>query len=119
MADGISVLGNYESTGWTRCNSGTTIIQPQTAEGVTFPSSVTQVTVLDGFQVDRFMAQTTAAVTVNGAKNAILSGLTISNTPAVANSYGINVISGGEATVTRGRIDAGAGTSESIAVRSV
>jgi hypothetical protein len=71
------------------------------------------------FKVDRFNAPTTAAITVDGAKSVILSGLTISNTPAVTISYAINLINKAEATITRGRIDAGAGSVESIGVRSV
>ena len=69
MADGVTVLGNYESTNWTRCAANTTtVIQPQTPEGVTFPAAVGTVaatTVLDGFRVDRFNAATTAGITVD------------------------------------------------------
>jgi len=119
MANGVSVLGSYEATNWNRCGNITTTIRPQTAEGVTFPSTVQKTTVLDGFRVDRFQAPTTSAVTVNGAKGAILSNLTVSNTPNVMSSYAINVVNGGDATITKGRIDAGNGSVESIAVRAV
>jgi hypothetical protein len=119
MVDGVSVLGSYEASNWTRCGGITTAIQPQTAAGVLFPSTIAKVTVLDGFLIDRLQAQTTAAVTVDGGKNAILSGIRIQNNVSVTNSYGVNVINGGEATMTRSRIDAGTGTSESIGVRSV
>ncbi len=119
MANGVSVLGRYESTTLTRCNNSTTVIQPGTAAGVTFPASVQTATVLDGFRVDRFQANTTAGVTIDGAKGAVLNDITISNTPGVQNSYGVNVINGAEATITKGRIDAGNGSQSSIGVRSV
>ena len=120
MANGVSVLGNYESTTWSRCASfTTTVIQPKTPAGVTFPAAVNTVTVLDGFRIDRFNSPTTAAVTLDGATNAILSTLTINNAPSVTNSYAINLINGAQATITQGRIDAGTGSAESIAVRSV
>ena len=119
MANGVSVYGKYESTTWARCANSTTVIQPQTAAGVTFPSSVVATTVLDGFKIDRFNSTTTAGVTVDGAKNVVLSDISIVNTPAVINSYAVNVINGGQATVARSHIDAGAGTAESIGVRAV
>ena len=119
MANGVSVLGNYESLTWTRCNNSTTILQPQTAQGVTFPNTITKTTALDGVKVDRFQATTTSGVTVDGGKGALLSNVTINNAPSVTSSYAVNVINGGDATITGSRLDAGAGTSESIGVRSV
>ncbi|HXK19534.1 MAG TPA: hypothetical protein VNG33_17110 [Polyangiaceae bacterium] len=121
MANGVSVVGRYESTTWTTCPGSTTVIQPQAAAGVTFPSSVTSPTVLGGFRVDRFNvgAGTTAGVTVDGAKNASLTDITINNLPAVDNSYAVNVINGGQASVTKSHIDAGNGSVESIGVRAV
>ena len=119
MADGVGVVGSYESTNWTQCNNLTTTIAPQTPEGVTFPAAVQKTTALDGFVVNRFNATTTSGVTVNGAKGAILSNVTINNTPTVTSSYGVNVVNGGAATITRSHIDAGIGTSEAIGVRSV
>lgn len=120
MKDGISVLGNYEGLGGTRCGaSTTTTIQPQTPEGVTFPAAVVKATVLDGFRIDRFQAPTTAGVTVNGAKGALLSNVTIIQSPQnVTTSYGVNVINGGDATISGSRIDAGSGSVESVGVRS-
>lgn len=119
MANGVSVYGKYESASWTRCSNSTTALQPQTASGVTFPSAITLTTVLDGVKIDRFSAGTTAGVTVDGAKNVILSDVSITNTPAVSNSYAVNVINGGQATIARSHIDAGAGSVESIGVRAV
>lgn len=122
MANGVSVLGNYESTLWSRCalNSNTvTVLQPKTPEGVTFPNTVVKTTVLDGFRVDRFNSPTTAGVTVDGAKSAIISFVTVNNAPGVMNSYGVDVKNGGEVTITKDRIEAGTGSTESIGVRSV
>jgi hypothetical protein len=120
MANGISVLGNYERTTWTRCNAfTTTVIQPRTPEGITFPATVTATTVLDGFRIDRWNSATAAGVTVDGAQNVILSNLAIQNTPTVMSSYGVNVVNGGDVTIARSRIDAGNGSVESIAVRSI
>lgn len=119
MADGVSVLGRYESTTLSRCNNSTTVIQPRTPEGVTFPASVQSPTVLDGFRVERFQANTTAGVTIDGAKGALLNDITINNTPGVQNSYGVNVVNGAEATISKGRIDGGNGSMATIAVRAV
>lgn len=119
MADGVSVLGNYESVNWTRCTNSTTTIRPQTTAGVTFPAAVQKTTVLDGFRIERFQGMTTSGVTIDGAKNAILSNLAIQNAVSVSNSYGVNVVNGGDVLITKSRIDAGTGTAESIGVRSV
>lgn len=122
MANGVSVLGNFESTLWNRCANNTntvTAIQTQVATGVLFPAAVQKPTSLDGFRVDRYQGVTASAITVDGAKNAILSNIQTGMGPAATNSYGVNVINKGEATVTQSRIDPGQGTSESIGVRSV
>jgi hypothetical protein len=119
MANGVSVYGKYQSASWGRCANSTATLQPQTAAGVTFPSSVTKTTVLDGFKIDRLNAATTAGVTVDGAKGVILSDVSVTNAVTVANSYGVNVINGASATVTRSHIDAGTGSVESIGVRAI
>ncbi|MBK8252785.1 MAG: hypothetical protein IPK82_08970 [Polyangiaceae bacterium] len=124
MSNGVSVLGNYESTTWNRCNNSTTVIQPQTAEGVTFPATVQKTTVLDGFKIDRFNSGPnggTAGITVNGAVNVIISNVGVPELGAVntLNSYGVNMINGADAIITKSRIDAGLGSSESIGVRVI
>jgi hypothetical protein len=119
MANGISVYGNYETGGWTRCTTSTTVIQPGTAEGVLFPAAVASTTVLDGFRVDRHTSTTTAGVTLDGATQAVLSNLVISNTPSVTSSYGVNLINGAAALITASSIFAGNGSAVSIGVRSV
>jgi len=119
MADGISVYGNYETGGWTRCTGSTTVIQPGTAEGVLFPAAVASTTILDGFRIDRHTSATTAGVTLDGATRAVLSNIVINNTPTVTNSYGVNMINGAAALITASSIFAGSGSAVSIGVRSV
>jgi hypothetical protein len=119
MADGISVYGRYESTGWTRCPTSTTVIAPVSATGVTFGTAITSHAVLGGFRIDRATSATTSAVTVDGAVGVTLVDITISNTPVVSSSYGVNLIHGAEATITRSTILGGTGSAESIGVRSV
>ncbi len=122
MADGVNVLGSYEATTWTQCGGLTTTIQPKTGAGVTFPNTVKKSTTLGSFQIDRFNTANTAAITVDGAKLATVTTCLVSfiqNNQVVTNSYGINVINGGDLTVTRSRVEASLGTSESIALRSV
>jgi len=120
MADGISVYGNYESTTWTRCSGATmTLLRPPSAQGVRFDSSISQPTVLDGFRIDRASAATTAAVTLDGARNVILSDLTITNNVTAQVSYGVDLRSGAEALITRSLVTAGTGTVRSAGVHSL
>ena len=118
MADGIHVYGGYESTTWTRCGAPTTI-QTGTATGVLFDDSISNTTVLDGFIINRASTSTTAGVTVDSANNVVLSNLEISNTPAVASSYGINLINQADALITRVSVFGGNGTAETIGIRSI
>ncbi|MCC6523322.1 MAG: hypothetical protein IT373_11715 [Polyangiaceae bacterium] len=119
MANGVSVLGSYESSNWNRCGNLTTTLAPPTGLGVSFTNAVQTTTVLDGFQIDRFLASTTAAVTVDGATGVILSWLRIQNLPSVTNSYGVDVANGAEAVIARSYVDGGTGTGETIGIRSV
>jgi hypothetical protein len=119
MSNGISVYGRYESTNWARCPNSTTTIVPASPLGVQFGSSISTATALGGFTVNRAMATTTSGVTVDGATQVTLVDVTVNNTPTVTNSYGINLINGAAATITRSVIWGGFGTSESIGVRSV
>jgi Putative metal-binding motif len=76
MRNGIDVLGGYESTAWTRCSSSITRLLPQTARGVYFPPSIATRTILDGFTIDA-PSQTTAGVTLEGARGVLLSNLRV------------------------------------------
>ena len=119
MANGIDVNGSYERTTWTRCSNITTGIQPASGEGVKFGTAVTVRTGLDGFRIDRANTNTTAAVTVDGATNAVLSHLQIENTPSVVNSYGIDLKNNASAAIVVCSIYAGNGSAESIGIRSI
>jgi hypothetical protein len=119
MRSGIDVLANYESTTFTRCANSTTQLLPQTGVGVLFPATVVDATVLDGFTLERFASDTSAAVTVDGAHGVTLSNLVIAGGASVTKAYGVNVIDGGDALLFRAAVDAGTGTNEVVGVRSV
>ena len=119
MRNGISVLANYEWTSWTRCSSSTTRLAPQTGRGVVFPPAVAERTVLDGFAIDRFLAETSAGVTVDGARGVLLSNLSVVGGPPVTTSYGVNVVNGGDALLFRNRIETATAFEQGIALRAV
>jgi len=119
MADGVSVLANYRSDAWSRCGNSTTRLVATSPLGVQFPSSVATTTVLDGFTIERFAAPTTAGVTVSGARGVVLANLVIAGGPLVEQSYGVNVVDGGDATVVRSNIDGGRASVLAVGVRSV
>ena len=119
MRNGISVLANYELTSWTRCSNSTTRLAPQTGRGIVFPPAVAERTVLDGFAIERFAAETSAGVTVDGARGVLLSNLTVAGGPHVTTSYGVNVVNGGDALLFRNRIETAAAFEQGIALRAV
>jgi len=123
MHDGLELLGGYESTAWKRCATPSTTLAPQTNRGLVFPASVTTQTVVDGFSILRLAdATATTAVTVDGARGALLSNVTIPNGPDSLRSYAVNVINGARATVFRSRIEAGTADTfgaELVGVRAV
>jgi hypothetical protein len=121
MKDGISVYGNYQSTSWARCANSRTRLRPESALGVSFAftAAANSTTVLDGVEIDRDDTPTTSGVTVDGARGVILANIVIDSAPVVMNSYGVNVVNGGQATIFKSRIVGGAGTAETIGVRSV
>jgi hypothetical protein len=121
MKDGISVYGNYQSGTWARCTNSPTRLQPASPLGVSFAftAAANSTTVLDGVVVERVNAPTTAGVTVDGARGVVLANIIIENAPAVMNSYGVNVVNGGQATIFKSRIVGGAGSVETVGVRSV
>jgi hypothetical protein len=111
MREGIAVLGKYESTDWTRCTdpSSSTITRliPNTASGVVFGPEITRETRLDGFEItSAFALDTTTAVTVDGARGAILSDVSMPdrtswepNSGMPEYSYGVLALAGSEVTV--------------------
>jgi hypothetical protein len=122
MRNGVSVSGKYESTGWTRCDNAsnvTTVLAPATAEGVLFPSGVVDETVLFGVSVMRASVEAAAGVTVDGARNVLVAGVTVSGGVGAEHSYGVEVKSDAELHLFRSTIDGGTGTVESVGVHVV
>jgi hypothetical protein len=121
MANGVSVHGGYVAVGtaWPLCTTAVTAIQPSVAEGVRFPASVVDPTTLFNFRIDRATTLTTSGVTIDGAQNVLLASVSMTNTPVVQRSYGVNVINGGQATVADSLIAGGTGSIETIGVRAV
>jgi hypothetical protein len=130
MANGVSVLGNYEATAWMRCPFGTTglpnltvTIAPRAATGVIFGPTVTTPTALDGVRVARFSSGggngTISGITVNGAKQVQISNVVIDDANNALTSYGVNLVNGAEALITRSAIFGGAGSAASIGVHAV
>jgi len=130
MANGVSLFGNYEATGWTRCPLGTpqpstggptVTIQTQTATGVLFPATVNTPTTLDGFAFTRSRGEgltSSTAITVDGAKAVTLSNLLIADAPVALVTMGINLINGAQALITQSSITGGSGSTDAIAIRS-
>jgi hypothetical protein len=105
MRDGVSLYGLYESTSWSRCSNGSTILAPGSGAGVYFGPSLSALTVLDGFVVARFAAETSAGVTLDGAKGAVVSNVEV-GTPAhdATTTYGVDARNGAVATLSNVRM---------------
>jgi len=129
MVSGGSVQGNYalSSAGLSYC----TISQPPTTtmqfvaseQGVVFDQSVTLPTELSGFVIQRYSPASSAAVSgpisavqVNGAVGVTLSGLFVTDAPAADTTYGVDVESGGQATLVASEITGGQGRTAAIGV---
>jgi hypothetical protein len=86
MRDGISVFGNYESTGWTRCSEhGTTLVDGGSGS-VYFGSDVATETVLDGFSV------VPLPITIEGARGAKLRDVLVSCSGSACAPSGVHTI---------------------------
>lgn len=120
MRDGIQVIGRYD-LGRGRCGANTvTEIEPEVPAGIIFPASVQRATSLDGVRVVRDDSGTVAAgVSLDGARNVVLSNLEILDQPSVEVTWGVNLENGAEATITRSSIYGGDGTVSTVGVRSV
>jgi len=116
MAAGVHVYGGYESTGWTRCNQ--TSINNTSPQGVYFPSSITETTILDGMRINRFASASTTGVTIDGASRVQLSNIQIENMVTSMSSYGVALVNGAEATIRNSSIYGGNGSVETIGVVS-
>ena len=130
MANGVSVYGNYEATTWTRCGFGaaglpnlTVTIAPRAAAGVNFPATVTTPTTLDGVRIARFGggggAGPVAGITVSGAKQVQISNVVIDDAQSGGTTYGVNLVNGAEALITRSAIFGGVGSTAAVGVHSV
>jgi hypothetical protein len=122
MRNGVHVTGRYETTGWTRCRNGVdvkTILQPTTSHGLLFPSSIVSRTIAFGLHVDRAVFPTSAAITVDGAKNVLLASVVGSGPSATNHSYGVNVVNGAEVQLLQSGAYGGAASVESIGLRVV
>jgi hypothetical protein len=129
MLPGVSIYGNYESTGWKRCALSPTAPLPTVTlalhenSGVQFPNTINTPTALDGFVLTRNNGGngnlTISAVTVNGAKQVRLANLVVNDTPNAGNTYGVDLMNGGEALITHCQIFGGGGTMTSIGVHSL
>ena len=121
MRNGISVTGKYESTGWTRCADSVTRLLPQTAQGVLFGSDLTSPTRLRDFDIASIPAATTAAVTVDGALDARLEGISMPErdtwpgaTPNI--SLGVDAHAGSGVTVSGSDLFAPPGLEQSLGI---
>jgi hypothetical protein len=102
MRNGISVYGDYESSGWSRCAERGTTLAPGTGSGVYFGPAVTSPTVLDRFVIARFPAETTAAVTLDGTHGAVVSNVDVGSAALGATTtYGIDAKNDADATLSR------------------
>jgi hypothetical protein len=129
MANGVSVYGNYELKTWTRCPLGsagfpnlTVTLEPRSTKGVLFPATVTTPTTLDGVRVTHFTsggATATTAITVEGAKQVVISNVIVNDTPDLGTAYGVNLTGGAEALITRSAILGGIATADAVGIRSV
>ena len=99
MRDGISVYGNYESSGWTHCTTGSTTLAPGSAAGVYFSASVERPTTLDGVAITHFSAPETAAITLDGARGVTLSNLLIFPPESATTVVGIDASAGAVAAL--------------------
>ncbi|HEY3498907.1 MAG TPA: MopE-related protein, partial [Polyangiaceae bacterium] len=111
MRDGISLLGNYESTTFTRCTNSTTRLRPGLDQSVVFPPGIRIQTVLDGFAIDRSYSANATGVSVTGASGAVLSNLAIvgaiDSLPIDSNvAYGVKLVDS-SALIARSTIDGG------------
>lgn len=100
MRDGISVYGQYESTSWTQCSSGSTALLPSTPTGVLFDTSILEPTVLGGVVVERFASATTTGISVLGAQNVLVSGVLVGGGAGAANLFGVDLAGGAEARLS-------------------
>jgi hypothetical protein len=118
MRDGISVYGNYESSGFTRCADSTTRLSGANG-GVVFGAEIASETVLDGFVVEGRDAGIGAAIVADAARDARISNSSILASDAGdGRSIGVALLNGAELTLSEVEIEASAGALETAGVRA-
>jgi hypothetical protein len=124
IPDGTIVQGSYALTpdGLVYCASPaqptTTLEFTDPIQGVVFSQGVNSAE-LSGFVIKRVSDQglpgpegsEIAGVLVDGARNVSLSRIFITDAPSGARTYGVRIISGGQATIVGSAINGGQGTS--------
>jgi hypothetical protein len=112
MRDGIDVLGNYESTTFTRCNGSTTVLLPRTDLGVYFPPSIQGGVALDGFTIEAYSPpgmpyREVFGITIDGARGVSLSNLFVVDAASHQGPMtGIALFAGADATLSRSEVKA-------------
>ncbi len=120
MRNGISVFGQYESTGWSRDAGCVTQFLSRSDAGVLFDEAVSSPTVLDGFAINAFPSSEPrqVAVTVRGSRGAVLSNDYVSGHGVPGTSIGIEITGGATPTVRDCRVQAGLARDTSIGISS-
>jgi hypothetical protein len=125
MRDGVSVLGGYSFAGgtMTRCPNPDAVhteLRPADASGVSFGPEVLSPTQLDGLAIQMTNLDAsgrTAGITVNGARNVLISNVAVYGENTSVTSRGVDIVGGADVTIVRSSIFAGEGTTEAIGVR--
>lgn len=126
LRDGISVVGGFESTTWTLCppsadapvpiNAPTLVLR--SVEGISFPPSVKSTTVFSGFRLAQAApGRRGVAITVDGAKGAVVSHVAIAGGNKLDEAVGIEVKNGAEALITRSQVVGGEAQQLAVGVR--
>jgi len=121
MRDRVSVYGNYESTGWTRCADSTTELTPYAVEGVSFGSDIVHATRLDGVVITNGGGDAAAfvsGVTVDASAGARLEGVEI-HAGTAAHLAGVNVVNGGRLAATGLKVYVNTGAVDTFGIRVV
>jgi len=119
MRDGVSVYGQYETTGWSRDRRCSTVYFSQADAGVRFDSSVVSPTVLDGLEIwGSNLEPVSVAVRIDGSRGAVLSDVTIESLHLPDASIGVEVTGGATPTIRNCTIHPGTGSRTSIGILS-
>jgi hypothetical protein len=129
MTDGLIIQGSYAITenGLEYC--GVSAVRPKTtltlasSEGVVFDETIRAGAELSSLVIEinptsgsEPAAATVAAIAVKGAKNVSLSRVFVSDGFAAANTRGVAITAGGQATITGSSISTGQGRTSAVGV---